>query len=183
MSVHWSGPGEGRIIAITREFRPRPRGDFERGVRLRTAVGRRPPARAQNAQVKSSQYLPAVLALIDAAPDGAETLFLDAGGYVAEGSASNVFAVTKDKTILTPPIASGILRGVTRARVMALARKRGLAVKETLFTRHDLYNAAECFLTNTSSEVLPVVEVDSRRIGTGRPGPVAKLLRKGFRNG
>ena len=117
---------------------------------------------------------------------------------MAEGTVSNIFIVCPasaclwrssgyrdrgmEKSLLTPSTGSGILRGVTREFVMELARKRGLSVVETPLTRHDIYTAQECFLTNTSSEVLPVVRLDSRCIGNGSPGPVTRALGEDFRN-
>ena len=109
-----------------------------------------------------------------------ELLFFGPSGTVAEGTVSNVFII-KRKCLLTPSVSSGILRGVTRGIVMDLARKRGWRVLETHLTRHDLFTADECFLTNTSSEVLPVVELDDRRIGDGKPGPLTRILGDDFK--
>ena len=181
LSVHGEGR-EGFFLLIIREFHSHPETLYDKGVRVLCSVERRPSARAVDTQIKSSQYTAGVLAAIDALETPAhETLFLDPDLLVAEGTVSNIFIV-KEKRVLTPPARSGILRGVTREHVIALARRLGLAVEETPFTRHELYNAGECFLTNTSSEVLPVVSVDERRIGDGRPGTVSKLLRKRFRS-
>ena len=93
---------------------------------------------------------------------------------------SNVFIV-KEKCLLTPSVGSGILKGVTRGFVMDLARRRGWSVLERPLTRHELYTADECFITNTSSEVLPVVCVDERKIGSGQPGSVTQRLAEDFR--
>ena len=109
-----------------------------------------------------------------------EFLFFGPEGTLAEGTVSNVFIV-KRKCLLTPSVASGILKGVTRDLVLSLAKERGWPVAETPLTRHDLYTADECFLTNTSSEVLPVVAVDGRSIGDGRPGPLTRALRRDFK--
>ena len=148
---------------------------------LRSTVGRRPSPRAQDPQIKCSQYVGGVLAMLDGSSrEPHELLFFGPGGTVAEGTVSNIFIV-KEKSLLTPSVGSGILRGVTRAFVLELARKRGLRVVETTLTRHDLYTADECFLTNTSSEVLPVVRVDARCIGDGSPGPITRALGEDFR--
>lgn len=109
-----------------------------------------------------------------------EFIFLNEAGYVAEGSVSNLFIV-KAKRILTPAVSSGILRGVTRGAVIALAQKSRIPVTETFLTRHDIYGADECFIANTSSEVLPAVQVDGRRIGEGKPGEITKILAQGFK--
>ncbi|MGH7198828.1 MAG: aminotransferase class IV [Candidatus Omnitrophota bacterium] len=179
VSVHWEGEG-GSLVAIIREFTGLPRELAERGVRLQTAVPKRSAPRAQDPQIKSSQFVSGVAAFLD---DGNrepyEYVFLSQTGIVAEGTVSNIFLL-KEKRLLTPHASSGILRGVTRSAVIELAEKMGLAAVETLLTRHELYNAEECFITNTSSEILPVVSIDGRRIGEGAPGPVTRKLAKDF---
>ena len=104
---------------------------------------------------------------------------LNAQGYVAECTGENVFLV-KRRAVLTPPPYVGLLRGITRDTVMALARRQRLAVWEEVLTRHDLFNAGECFLTGTAAEIVPVVRIDGRTIGTGRPGPVTGALRRAY---
>ena len=181
VSVHWAGPGEGEILLFVREFGSHPAAWYEKGVALCTAVGRRPTLRAQDPQIKASQYVCGVLAALDRGELPAhELLFLGPLGTVAEGAVSNIFIV-KEKCILTPSVGSGILKGVTRGFVMELARKRGWRVLERPLSRHEIYTADECFITNTSSEVLPVVRVDERTIGAGQPGPVTQKLAEDFR--
>jgi branched-chain amino acid aminotransferase len=99
---------------------------------------------------------------------------------VVEGSADNIFIV-KNGVLITPPAFLGILKGITREVVMELAQAMGTEVRETVFTRHDLYNADECFFTGTGAELIPVVEVDGRSIGTGKPGEMTKQLLAAFR--
>lgn len=186
VSVHWEDPStgsrqDGRLVLFVTPFAGHPRDWYERGVSLRTAVARRWTLRAQDTQIKSSQYVSGVLATLDrGALEAHELAFFGSGGTLAEGTVSNLFVV-KGKCLLTPSVASGILRGVTRQIVIGLARKRGLEVRETELTRHEFYSADECFLTNTSSEVLPVVKLDGRAIGSGRPGAVTKALAQDFR--
>jgi branched-chain amino acid aminotransferase len=181
VSVHWDGEGTGEIAAIVREFTAYPREFYEKGVRLATAVSKRPAPRAQDPQIKSSQYVGGVSAFLDNGGERPyEFVLLSQAGFVAEGTVSNIFII-REKRLLTPQGSSGILRGVTRGAVMGLAEKRGLEPLETLLTRHELYNAEECFITNTSSEILPVVSIDGRRIGKGRPGPVTQMLAKDFK--
>lgn len=184
LSIHWSLLGEGRLLLFLRPFESHPKDWYENGVALRSTVCRRSSPRAQDTQVKTSQYVSGVLAHLDTA-DGSkgrphELLFFGPSGTVAEGTVSNIFVI-KQKSLLTPSVSSGILRGVTRGLVMDLARKRGWRVLETALTRHDLYTAEECFLTNTSSEVLPVVRLDDRRIGGGTPGPFTRILGEDFK--
>lgn len=179
-SVHWDNDGETRYLVSVRPFASYPEAYYRDGVRLRSTPIRRPSAKAQSAELKTSQYVSGVLAWLEQRPVGPacyEFIFLGPDQTVSEGSVSNLFIV-KHRCLLTPPAASGILRGVTRSLVMELGRRRGLSVVETPLTRHELYNADECLVTNTSSEVMPVVEIDGRLVGEGRPGPVAGTLRK-----
>jgi branched-chain amino acid aminotransferase len=182
VSVHWTGEASGILAVIVRRFAEHPRALYEHGADVVTAVPRRASPRAQEPLLKCNQFVTGVLARVDDPSRGAarETLLLGPAGDVAEGSVSNIFAV-KAKRLLTPSAASGILRGVTRDLVIALARRRRLDPLETRLTRHELYAADECFLTNTSSEVMPVTAVDGRRIGGGRPGPVTRLLAADFK--
>ena len=101
-------------------------------------------------------------------------------GEVAECTGDNIFIVRKG-ILKTPPPESGILEGITRGAVMQLARDEGITVLETPMERHDIYIADECFLTGTAAEVIAVVSLDGRTIGTGRPGPITQRLLEGFR--
>ena len=146
-----------------------------------TSVMRRPLLRADNSQIKCSQYVGGVLAHLDRGERKThEIIFLDQNGFVADGSVSNIFLIN-DKRLLTPPVSSGILRGVTREQVMHLAAALGIKTQEMSVTRHTIYSSEECFMTNTSSEVLPVTEVDGRVIGDGLPGPVTRKLAAAFK--
>ena len=100
-------------------------------------------------------------------------------GEVAECTGDNIFLVRFGR-LLTPPNDAGILEGITRAAVMDLAREAGIEVREIPLTKHDVYIADECFLTGTAAEVVPVVKVDSRKIGDGAPGPVTRDLAERF---
>ncbi len=181
VSVHWKDNLEGRLLLTIKEFSGHPRKWYRDGVRLTTTAVKRWSLRAQDPQSKSSMYMNGVLAELGKGDDPPhEFIFLNEAGYVAEGSVSNLFIV-KAKRILTPAVSSGILRGVTRGAVIALAQKSRIPVTETFLTRHDIYGADECFIANTSSEVLPAVQVDGRRIGEGKPGEITKILAQGFK--
>src|ERR1700730_15495367 len=104
-----------------------------------------------------------------------EALMLNHKGEVAECTGDNIFLV-KHGLLRTPPVDAGILEGVTRNAVMELARADGIPVQEMAMTRHDVYVADECFLTGTAAEEIPVVKVDGRPIGNGKPGPITKQL-------
>ena len=103
------------------------------------------------------------------------TGYLAAEGFVAECTGDNLFIV-KDGHLSTPPLSAGALYGITRRVVMEIAQESGLRVSEPNLTRYDLFNADECFLTGTGAELVPVVKIDGRTIGAGKPGPVTQKL-------
>jgi branched-chain amino acid aminotransferase len=109
-----------------------------------------------------------------------ECLLLNAQGFVAEASGDNVFAVKGNK-LMTPPTWCGALEGITRDKVMGLARKMGMEVCETVMTRYELWTADEVFLTGTAAEVIAVVDLDKRVIGSGKPGPITGKLVQSYR--
>ncbi len=137
---------------------------------------------ALNPQLKTLNYLNNILAKIEAINAGVqEALLLNSQGYVTECTGENVFLV-RGKNLLTPPPYVGILKGITRDAVMRLGREMGLSVREEIFTRHDLYTADEVFLTGTAAEIVPVVKIDNRIIGSGKPGKITQTLIKAFRH-
>ena len=100
---------------------------------------------------------------------------LNSQGFVAEGTGDNLF-ILQGGQLVTPPLYAGALYGITRSTVIDLAIEAGIPVLETNLTRYDLFNADECFLTGTGAEVVPVVKIDGRIIGTGRPGRITRKL-------
>lgn len=104
-----------------------------------------------------------------------EALMLNAEGFISECTGDNVFIV-KEQQLMTPPLSAGALYGITRRVVLEIAAESGLKVSEPNLTRYDLFNADECFLTGTGAELVPIVKVDGRVIGTGKPGPVTERL-------
>jgi branched-chain amino acid aminotransferase len=121
-------------------------------------------------------YVNSVLALVEARNKGFdEAILMDANGYIAEGSGENVFIVRKGK-IYTPPTYASILEGITRDTVIKLATDEGMYVEERPIAREEVYIADEVFLVGTAAEITPVVEIDGRTIGDGKPGPVTKKL-------
>jgi branched-chain amino acid aminotransferase len=121
-------------------------------------------------------YVNSVLALVEARNKGFdEAILMDANGYIAEGSGENVFVVRKGK-IYTPPTYASILEGITRDTVIKLATDEGMYVEERPIAREEVYIADEVFLVGTAAEITPVVEIDGRTIGDGKPGPVTKKL-------
>ena len=154
---------------------------YKNGLKLVTCATRRIAHGALSPMVKSLNYLNNIMAKIEAEQAGAgEGLMLNEQGYVAECTGDNVFVV-RDGRITTPPIAAGALAGVTRAVVFEVARDLGVEIREENITRYDIYTADECFLTGTAAEIIPAVELDSRPVHDGKPGPVTRRLTELFR--
>ncbi|MGO8696249.1 MAG: branched-chain-amino-acid transaminase [Limisphaerales bacterium] len=149
---------------------------YERGLDIITVATVRNLHSALNPAIKSLNYLNNILAKIEAVNGGCEeAIMLNAEGFVAECTGDNVF-ILKGGRLLTPPLSAGALYGITRGVVMELAQKNGLPVAEPNLTRHDFFNADECFLTGTGAEIIPVVKIDGRVIGTGKPGTMTRKL-------
>lgn len=149
---------------------------YDRGMEIVTVPTVRNLHSALNPAIKSLNYLNNILAKIEANNAGCEeAILLNAEGFVAECTGDNVFIV-KENQLLTPPLSAGALYGITRGVVMALAAQSGMEVAEPNLTRYDLFNADECFLTGTGAEIVPVVKLDGRVIGSGKPGPMTERL-------
>ena len=158
------------IIASTIQLYPE---EFYRdGLSIVTCATRRPAPAALMPQVKSLNYLNNVMAKVEAIQCGAmEAVMLNEQGYVAECTGDNLFLV-KNGQLVTPLISDGALDGITRAVIIEIAGQLGVPVQEKSLTRYDIFTADECFLTGTAAEVIPVVALDRRTIGTGKPGPL-----------
>ena len=154
---------------------------YEQGLEVRTVAVRRNNPDSLNPRIKSLNYLNNILAKIEANLAGVpEAVMLNQEGYVAEGTGDNIF-IYRNGVLQTPPVYAGILEGITRNAVLESAKRLGIDAREELFTRHDLYTADECFLTGTAAELIPVVQVDGRIIGTGKPGKIFQQLLAAFR--
>lgn len=154
---------------------------YEKGLEVITVATRRNIAEALEPKIKSLNYLNNIHAKIEANRAGVlEAIMLTNQGYICEGTGDNIF-IYRHGELLTPPAYLGILEGITREAIIELAAREGIPLKEVPFTRHDLYISEECFLTGTAAEVIPVIEVDQRLIGSGKPGPITKKLIKLFR--
>jgi len=159
---------------------------YENGMAVITASTIRNHPGALSPRIKSMNYLNNILAKIEAIDAGClEAVMLNSQGLVAECTGDNIFIVQErsSRTLLaTPPLHAGILEGVTRNLVLELAREHEIDLVESDLTRHDLYTAKEMFLTGTAAEVIPVTEVDGRKIGDGKPGPVTRRLIEAYRD-
>ncbi|MBI3621886.1 MAG: aminotransferase class IV [Nitrospirae bacterium] len=168
------------IILFARPFAGYPKILYQRGLTVIIASIRRPPPSATPPYAKSLSYLGGILAKREAVQRGAnDALLLSVEGHVCEGTTSNLFFV-RAGTLYTPSVQTGLLQGITRQVVLELARRLKIPVRQGLFLPKTLLAANELFLTNTSYEVMPVVKVDGRRIGTGKPGPVTRRLHQAF---
>ncbi|MCM1564389.1 MAG: branched-chain-amino-acid transaminase [Dehalobacter sp. 4CP] len=164
------------IICIAGNISLYPQSMYENGMEIITAATRRNSSDALSPRIKSLNYLNNIMAKIEANRAGLmEALMLNQEGYVSEATGDNIFII-KDGVITTPPVYAGILKGVTRDSVIDLARQEGIPVQEELFHLIDVYSADECFLTGTAAELIPIIMLDSRKIGDGKPGPVFKKL-------
>jgi len=165
------------VIIIAAKIQLYPQELYDTGLKIITVGTVRNHTEAINPRVKSLNYLNNILAKIEAINAGCmECLMLNPQGQVAEASGDNVFAI-KDKVITTPPCWCGALEGLTRNKVMDLARAAGYEVRESVMARYDLYVADEVFLTGTAAEIISVIDIDKRSIGDGLPGRITAELR------
>ena len=107
-----------------------------------------------------------------------EAMILDTSGFVSEGTGQNIFIV-RNGVLMTPPLPA-VLEGITRKSIIEMALRQDIPVRETNFTRDEVYIADEAFFTGTAAEVTPIREVDGRTIATGKPGPITKKLQNLF---
>src|SRR5579864_203195 len=158
------------VIIIAGKIQLYPPELYQKGMDIVTVPTVRNLHSALNPAIKSLNYLNNILAKIEANNAGCEeAIMLNAEGFVAECTGDNVFIV-KANQVLKPPLTAGALYGITRRVVLELATELGFKAAETNLTRYDLFNADECFLTGTGAELVPVVRIDGRTIGTGKPG-------------
>jgi branched-chain amino acid aminotransferase len=169
-----------QVIIITDHIALYPRELYERGLELVTVATLRNHPAALSPRIKSLNYLNNILAKLEGLQAGcSEALMLNFKGEVAECTGDNIFLV-RGGALYTPPLDAGILAGITRGVVIELAAEAGISVHEVPLLRHDVYVAEECFLTGTAAEIIPVVKVDQRTIGSGSPGPVTRSLMERF---
>lgn len=169
------------IIIIADKITLYPPEYYSKGLSVVTVVTRRNIPEALNPCIKSLNYLNNILAKIEAIRANVpEAIMLNKDGYVSECTGENIF-ILKENTLITPPTSAGVLPGITREAVMELAKmKLKLLVKEELFTVYHVYTSDECFLTGTAAEIVPVVKVDERIIGNGKPGKITLQLIEEF---
>jgi len=164
------------MVIVSKPFHDYPSAYYSQGVSVAIVKTRRNHPLALNPAIKGTNFLNNILAKIEAIKAGAyEGIMLNWQGYVAEGTISNIFMVKK-RVLYTPHVSTGILEGVTRDLVLRLAKRAKLAVRESRIMPKELRAADECFITNTTMEIMPVTMIDKKTVGSGRPGPVTEVL-------
>jgi branched-chain amino acid aminotransferase len=169
------------LVVIVKAFPAPPERTFTKGIRVSLVGVRRNHPLALNPMIKSNNLLNNALAMQEALRHGGEeALMRNQAGELVECSQSNFFVV-REGEVLTPPLAAGLLPGITREFVLELAGDLGMSARETTLRPEDLDTAAEAFITGTTREVTPVVAVDDLKIGDGAPGPITRRLLEEFR--
>ena len=170
-----------QVIIITDSITMYPQKCYDEGLEIVTASTIRMNPAALSPRIKSLNYLNNIMAKLEGLNAGCdEAMMLNHKGEVCECTGDNIFLVRAGE-ILTPPNDAGILEGITRGAVIDLAKANGVPLHEIALTRHDVYIADECFLTGSAAEVIPVVKIDGREIGDGKPGAVTKKMIALFR--
>lgn len=170
------------MVIAAKPFKDYPVEHYGRGVSVAIVNTRRNHPLALDPSIKGTNFLNNILAKIESIRVRAyEAIMLNWEGYVAEGTISNIFFVKSGK-LYTPSLKTGILDGVTRGLVLDLAREEGIQTEEALILPSEILDADECFITNTTMEVMPVTTIDGKPVGSGTPGPVTAALHKAYKN-
>ncbi len=173
---------EPTTVIVAKPFKEYPKEYFEQGVPLAIVNTRRNHPLALNPSIKGTNFLNNILAKIESIRAGAfEAVMLNWEGYVAEGTVSNVFFV-KSGLLRTPNPETGILEGVTRGLVLELAGSERIDSQESLISPEEMLEADECFITNTTVEIMPVTSINGQPVGNGKPGPVTAALSHAYKN-
>ncbi len=169
------------VILLVKPYEPFPASHYAEGVPVILSSVRRNHPSALDPAIKTCNLLNNILAVREAQAKGAlEPILLNAAGELAEGAGSNFFVVRGGHAV-TPPLAAGILAGVTRAVLLEIGPSIGVPTREQALLPGDLFAADEAFLTSTLKELMPICNVDGRPIGDGKPGPVTRRLLQAFR--
>jgi len=176
----WTCP-KPSLFVIASKISLYPQEYYDNGLAIVTVPTRRIAPGALPTTVKSLNYLNNILGKIEAKQFGAlEAIMLNEQGYVAECTADNIFIVHKGE-LITPATSQGALKGITRDAVLDIAAELNVPLRDANMTRYDVWCADECFLTGSGAEVVPVIALDGRRIGDGRPGPITRNVLASFR--
>ncbi|CCQ91585.1 putative branched-chain-amino-acid aminotransferase [Nitrospina gracilis 3/211] len=164
------------VIILAKEAVIYPQENYDKGIHLALVSVKRNLKESLNPELKTGNYLNNVLAKMEANRTGAaDALMLNSSGYLTECTTSNIFFV-KDGRIFTPSLDCGILEGITREKILRLARENGFLVEEGEWPPEALEQAEEAFITGTVKKIMPVTLLNSRPVGNGKPGPTTKKL-------
>jgi branched-chain amino acid aminotransferase len=154
---------------------------FEKGLKLQISNRLRNDPRALDPAMKSGNYLNSLLAYLDAEKAGySDAILCNAEGHVTEGTTFNIFYVRRGM-LATPPLEIGILDGITRRKVIQIAKSLSIQIREVRFPVKRLLEADEVFLSSSIKEVFPITQIDGKKIGEGRPGPLTRKLSDHYR--
>jgi len=169
------------VVIVAKPFHDYPESYYEQGINVAIVKTRRNHPLALDPSIKGTNFLNNILAKIESLKAGAyEGIMLNWRGHVAEGTISNIFMI-KRGILYTPNIDTGILEGVTRNFVLRIAKRKKIPVRETAILPRNLFAADECFITNTTMEIMPVTTIDRKTVGGGKPGPFTALLHHTYR--
>lgn len=167
------------LVMTTKRMNFAGQSKFDNGVPVITA----PDLRWARRDIKTINLLPNCLAKQAATEAGAyEALQVDDDGNVTEGTSSNAWIVARNGKLVTRPLSNDILHGVTRRTILAIAMEEGVSFEERSFTVEEALGASEAFVTSATSFVTPVVEIDGKRVGEGKPGPLTRRLLACYRD-
>lgn len=169
------------VIVIVDKIELYPEKFYKEGMEIITVPTQRNTSHNLDPRVKSLNYLNNILAKIEAQNAGfREAILLSREGFVTECTGDNIFIV-ENCILKTPPTYVGVLDGITRKTIIEIAKKLSIGTKEELFSRYSLFNADECFLTGTAAEIVPIVKIDGRIIGSGKAGDTTNKIRDAFK--
>ncbi|MBT7608494.1 MAG: branched-chain-amino-acid transaminase [Bacteriovoracaceae bacterium] len=170
------------VIIICKSLPENPNWWYETGVEMIIANILRNPKESMDPSIKSGNYLNNVLAYAEAKKQGAfDAIMLNRDGFITEGTTNNIWMI-KNKEIITPPLGAGLLPGITRQTLIELAKLKNLPVSEKNFTRDELYSADESFLTSSTKELVPIVKINGKSIGSAVPGPLTRKLHQIYKD-
>lgn len=172
--------GEPSIIIIADKIKLYPEKYYRQGLAIITARTRQNSVYALNPAIKSLNYLTNIMAKMEATAKGhEEAIMLNDKGHVTECTGDNIFIV-QNNTVYTPPLSAGLLEGITRDAVIETAKRKKIKLKQKNFKIDKVYSADECFLTGTAAELIPVIRVDNKKIGNGKPGIMTSVFLEEF---
>lgn len=170
------------LVIMAKVLSPYPKDWYQRGVRVIMATTQRTTADSVDPSIKSGNYLNNVMAYQEASIQNAyDAIMLNPEGQITEATTSN-FWIVKDGVLLTPPLKAGILEGITRQVILKICQQIGQRVEERALYPDDLFNAEECFLSSSTKELIPVVQVDDKLIAAGLPGAITSKIHQAYLN-